>query len=108
VIKEDRRNIVATTETKWQSYFDRNLGYIKASSEIEAYEQLMKYGPNPYYWSEYIFLAYCNSTPEMICLTGIPDIIESLPHGEMARDTLRIQASKDIDRNLQKPLVIIN
>jgi hypothetical protein len=90
VIKEDRRNIVATTETKWQSYFDRNLGYIKASSEIEAYEQLMKYGPNPYYWSEYIFLAYCNSTPEMICLTGIPDIIESLPHGEMARDTLRI------------------
>ncbi len=81
---------VGAHEADWQGYFDRNLGLIKANSKEEAYENLMKYGPNPYYWSEYIFLAYSNYTPEMVFLTGIPDIIDSLPHGEMARNTLRI------------------
>ena len=39
----------------------------------------MKYGPDPNHWNEYIFCAYSGHKDEVIFLTGIPDIRESLP-----------------------------
>ena len=45
----------------------------------------MKYGPDPNHWNEYIFCAYSGHKDEVIFLTGIPDIRESLPHASAYR-----------------------
>lgn len=45
-----------------------------------ALEALMKYGLDPYYWHEFILLAYLNHRYDVIFLTGLPDVPESLPH----------------------------
>jgi hypothetical protein len=41
---------------------------------------IMKHGPTPNHWNEYIFCAYTGHQHEAVFLTGIPDIKESLPH----------------------------
>ena len=41
---------------------------------------LMKYGPTPNHWNEYLFCAYLNHLNEVIFVTGIPDMPETLPH----------------------------
>ena len=46
---------------------------------------LMKYGPEPNHWNEFIFSAYSGHRHEAIFLTGIPDIRESLPHASPDR-----------------------
>jgi hypothetical protein len=45
-----------------------------------ALEALMKYGLDHYYWHEFIFQAYLNHRYDVIFLTGLPDVPESLPH----------------------------
>jgi hypothetical protein len=45
-----------------------------------ALEVLMKYGLSPNYWHEFIFLAYFNHRSNVVFLTGLPDVPESLPH----------------------------
>jgi len=40
----------------------------------------MKYGLSPNYWHEFIFLAYVNYRFNVVFLTGLPDVPESLPH----------------------------
>jgi hypothetical protein len=45
-----------------------------------ALEGLMKYGLAPYYWHEFILQAYLNHRHDVIFLTGLPDVPESLPH----------------------------
>lgn len=76
-------------ESDWIAFFERNLSKIKAENKEKAYEYLMKYGPNRKYWCEYVFLAYRNYRPDMIFLDGFPDVLSSLPHAELARDTLK-------------------
>jgi len=43
----------------------------------------MKYGPERSYWPEDVFEAYVNHTPEVIYLTGLPDVEESRPHSRV-------------------------
>jgi hypothetical protein len=45
-----------------------------------ALAALMKYGLGPNYWHEFIFLAYLDYRSNVIFLTGLPDVPESLPH----------------------------
>jgi hypothetical protein len=45
-----------------------------------ALEALMKYGLHPNYWHEFIFLAYYNHRHDVVFLTGLPDVPDSLPH----------------------------
>ena len=51
----------------------------KPSGKEDAHDHLMKYGPDPNHWNEYIFCAYSGHKDEAIFLAGIPDIRESLP-----------------------------
>ena len=50
-----------------------------------AHAHLMKYGPDPNHWNEYILCAYSGHRAEAIFLTGIPDIRHSLPHASADR-----------------------
>jgi hypothetical protein len=49
----------------------------------------MKYGPSRKYWNEFVTEAYVNFRSDVIYLTGLPDIPESLPHSSANRDLWR-------------------
>ena len=87
-----RRHIVFTTpyvirdwpERTFVDYLGRELARMKAAKKPprtdDWYDHLMKYGPDPNHWNEYIFCAYSGHRHEAVFLTGIPDIRQSLPH----------------------------
>ena len=64
----------------WIAYFSRNdirSGEIGSEKRLE---RLLKFGPTPRYWSEFIFEGYSNYHPGAVFLEGLPDIPESRPH----------------------------
>ena len=91
------RHIVFTTpyvirdhsERAFVDYLERELARMRAKKKLpgtdDAHGHLMKYGPDPNHWNEYIHCAYSGHQHEAIFLTGIPDIRESLPHASAFR-----------------------
>ena len=71
-------------ERAFVDYLKREIARMKAKKKSPGTEgarhHLMKYGPDPNHWNEYIFCAYSNHQHNVIFLTGIPDIPQSLPH----------------------------
>ena len=70
-------------ERAFVDYLERELARMKAKKPRgtdDALGHLMKYGPEPNHWNEYIHCAYSGHQREAIFLTGIPDIRQSLPH----------------------------
>ncbi len=74
--------LIHTPEKEWLHYLERNLAKTKRKSDAEAAEFLLKYGLAPCYWLEYLHDAYFNHTSGLILIKGVPDILESLPHGD--------------------------
>ena len=75
-------------ERTFVDYLERELARMKAKKlprTDDAHGHLMKYGPDPNHWNEYIFCAYSGHKDEAIFLTGIPDIRQSLPHASAYR-----------------------
>ena len=69
-------------------YLERELARMKGKKPPrtdDLHGHLMKYGPDPNHWNEYIHCAYSGHRREAIFLTGIPDIRESLPHAPAPR-----------------------
>lgn len=71
-----------TSAEGWQHYFERVIAKSKPDKQSVDYHRHMKYGPEPFYWPEYIFLSYINHTENHIFSKGLPDIPESLPHND--------------------------
>ena len=70
-------------ERAFVDYLGRELARMsekKPPGRDVSHDHLMKYGPDPNHWSEYIFCAFLGYQPEAVFLTGIPDIQQSLPH----------------------------
>ena len=71
-------------ESAFVDYLEREFARMNNAKRRLAAEDtrgyLMKYGPTPNHWNEYIFLAYSNHEFDVIFLKGIPDILKSLPH----------------------------
>ena len=89
-----RRHIVFNTpyvirdypERAFVDYLERErMKEKKLPRTDDAHGQLMKYGPDPNHWNEYIFCAFSGYQHEAIFLTGIPDIRQSLPHASACR-----------------------
>ena len=92
-----RRHIVFNTpyvirdwpESAFVDYLERELARMRARKRLprtdDLHGHLMKYGPEPNHWNEYIHCAYAGHLHEAIFLTGIPDIRESLPHASSCR-----------------------
>lgn len=72
--------LIQTSKGDWISFLKRNLLNIKSADEREALYRLMKYGPEPNYWNEFVFKAYHHYQHDAIFLAGIPDVQGSLPH----------------------------
>ena len=78
-------------ERAFVDYLERELDRIKTKKPPRtdnAHGYLMKFGPDPNYWNEYILCAYSNYQHDAIFLTGIPDITQSLPHANIIRSSV--------------------
>ncbi len=75
--------IESSTEQAFVDYLQRELAWMEANKPLKTedrHDHLLKFGPDPNHWNEYIFCAYAGFRHEAVFLTGIPDIRESLPH----------------------------
>ena len=75
--------LIDPPESEWLAYFDRTLPLETPEKRVAAYERHMKWGPARDYWTEFVFEAYVNHRPDMIFLTGLPDVPESRPHSQV-------------------------
>ncbi len=78
-----------TKEADWFAFFERqerNLPLLATTEEkILRRKAFFKQGPQPYYWLEYVFFAFHDSSESAIELWGIPDIPGTLPHARLGR-----------------------
>ena len=76
-------------EGDFVDYLEREVARMMAQKKPprtdDLHGHLMKYGPEPNHWNEYIFCACTGYLPEAVFRTGIPDIPESLPHASTGR-----------------------
>lgn len=75
--------LIKSDESEWQAYFSRTLPDTSIEERVVAYEHHMKFGPTRNYWTEFVFEAYVNHRSDVIFLTGLPDMPESLPHSRV-------------------------
>jgi len=80
--------VMQTTEATIAAYLGREikrLGSRRVPRKMEGRDFILKHGPSPNHWSEYIFCGYSNHVSNAIFIEGIPDDRESLPHGKLLR-----------------------
>lgn len=64
----------------WLAFFARN-GIRSGEVGFERrLDRFLKFGPEPRYWSEFIFEGYAGHNSGAIFLLGLPDVPESRPH----------------------------
>lgn len=71
---------------EWLEYFRRQKILPGAPGAGRRLHMHLKFGDNPYYWSEFIFYAYSNYCPNAIVLAGLPDRPETQPQRGRAED----------------------
>lgn len=76
-----------TSTDAWMQYFERVLAGVEESKRATKFNAHMKYGAEPFYWTEYVFYSYVNYTSGSIFVKGLPDIPESLPHKDEYQKT---------------------
>jgi hypothetical protein len=77
--------LTAPNVTGWTAYLDRVASKTSTDTRVEALEQHFKWGPNPWYWMEFVFEAYSRYESGAIFLHGLPDVAESRPHSPSYR-----------------------
>ena len=82
--------MIQTTETMIAAYLKREIKRLdgrRLPREMDARDFVLKHGPSPNHWNEYIFCAYSNYRNDAVFIAGVPDDRESLPHGRLMRAT---------------------
>ena len=78
-----------TTPADWFDFFERQERELPPArtehEQVVRRHALLKRGPDPNYWNEYVFLAFSSASDSAIVLCGLPDLPQSLPHGRLAR-----------------------
>jgi hypothetical protein len=64
----------------WTAYLSKSLIGLTAPEKRRRLHEVLKYGREPNFWSEFIFKAYFNHRPDAIFLTGLPEVPRSMPH----------------------------
>jgi hypothetical protein len=76
--------LVNTIKADWLAFFDRQERELPLSGTVDdpviRRRAILKQGPEPNYWNEFVFLGYHDAQDGAIALCGIPDIPSSLPH----------------------------
>ena len=82
--------MIQTTESMIAAYLKREIKRLddrRLPREMDARDFILKHGPSPNHWNEYIFCAYRNHRSDVVFISGVPDNNESLPHGRLMRAT---------------------
>ena len=82
--------MIQTTETIIAAYLKREIKRLdgrRLPREMDAHDFVLKHGPSPNHWNEYIFCAYSNHRNDAVFIAGVPDDRKSLPHGRLMRAT---------------------
>jgi hypothetical protein len=78
--------LLDTTKADWLAFLDRQERMLFQVGAVDdpviRRKAILKQGPEPNYWNEYVFLAYHDAPAGAITPCGIPDIPASLPHAE--------------------------
>jgi hypothetical protein len=76
--------LINMTKEAWTAYLKKSI--IGAQDQAQALHDLLKFGPNPDHWNEFIFQPYHYHSFDAIFLAGLPDVRTSLPHGRLSRE----------------------
>lgn len=72
--------LTKASKDDWIQFLQRSTMQFKARDDRQALHQLLKFGPEPNYWNEFVFKAYHHHQSDAIFLAGIPDLKATLPH----------------------------
>ena len=64
----------------WTAYLSKSLIGLTAPEKRGRLHEFLKYGREPDTWNEFVFQAYHHHRPDVVFLTGLPDVPGSLPH----------------------------
>ena len=70
-----------SAKADWVAYLKKQL--LGATDQRTALRELLKYGPQPNHWNEFVFRAYHHHQFDAIFLAGLPDVQGSLPHASL-------------------------
>lgn len=79
-----------THKADWLASIERALTNAKGHNPEKDFYNYMKFGPEPFYWTEFVFEAYSNHTSDMIWLHGLPDQPETRPHSNVFESDLGV------------------
>ena len=72
--------LTETSKADWTAYLNKSILETGRTDRRTALYEVLKYGREPRFWSEFIFLGYHHHQPDAIFLAGLPDVKGSLPH----------------------------
>ena len=72
--------LIEAAEKDWTQFLQRSMLGFKGASQRHSLHQVLKHGPDPNFWNEFVFKAYHHHQSDAIFLAGIPDLQDSLPH----------------------------
>ena len=72
--------VLLSPKNDWIQFLNRSLSKHPDDDRQNGLRRLLKDGPSPNYWNEFVLLAYHHHQPDVIFLTGIPDLRATLPH----------------------------
>jgi hypothetical protein len=72
--------ILLSPKDDWVQFLQRSLSKHPGDDRQNGLCRLLKDGPSPNYWNEFVFLAYHHHQNDAIYLAGIPDLRATLPH----------------------------
>lgn len=72
--------ILMASKADWVQLLQRGMLPFRPCEERQALYRLLKDGPEPNYWNEFVLLAYHHHQADAIFLAGIPDRKATLPH----------------------------
>jgi hypothetical protein len=72
--------LTRTSRDDWAVFLRRTMLPFRVEDERAGLHRLLKDGPDPNYWNEYVLKAYHHHQPDAIFLAGIPDLKDTLPH----------------------------
>jgi hypothetical protein len=66
--------LTETSKADWTAYLNKAILETGRTDRRTALHQVLKYGREPQFWSEFIVLGYHHHQPDAIFLAGLPDV----------------------------------
>ena len=72
------------TKEDWIAYLRKSSAEAGFADIRDGVYAFLKFGREPNFWNEFIFLSYVDYQTDAVFLAGLPDVRASLPHGDLA------------------------